>query len=142
MSKHIPNRTQDRESARCNALAKQLKIAERRLVRAQNAWQKAREAVKRFEAAPPAPASKIGGNYDWTTLEARANALFEAHSANPKLCDQFCDCQRFGFPRAIGAAQRGGYRLPVPPDPRDPNDSLDGDDSDAGIAWVGTEEPV
>lgn len=71
MSKHIPNRTQDRESARLQALVRKHERNEARLVRAQNAWQKSREQLKRYERKPLRVADLIPGEIDWRELAPR-----------------------------------------------------------------------
>jgi len=70
MKTHIPNRTQERDSARSKALSDRVRITERRMVRAFNAWMKARAAAERFGAqAEKRSAKRIGGELDIREIE-------------------------------------------------------------------------
>jgi len=75
---HIPNQTQERESARMEKAYKRHLVLERRMVRAVNLWLKSRESMKTKGRRAE---KKIGGELDWRDLADREPPLGEAPEA-------------------------------------------------------------
>jgi len=72
-------RTQDREAARHTAAILKLARLEARMVRAQRAWDKAREVVRRYDVKADKRFGQIGGKYDERDMAEAAGIEPFAH---------------------------------------------------------------
>jgi hypothetical protein len=82
-----PNRTQDREAARHTAAILKLQRLEARMVRAQRAWDKAREVVRRYDVKADKRFGTIGGQYDVRDMAEGAGIAPFAHPSRRSIFD-------------------------------------------------------